>query len=295
MTLNHLCWASHLGASCALLAKHGFDSNADIIASYLRKHHIDAKYVSRESGCKTAESTVYVEDDGTRTIFMFSGSIATLTGEEVKSLWGGMDGPLAKAAIVTSEISQIPLCGAAAVFSKGREHGAIAVLDVDVPPDIACQDSRLGTPEQFKEVLGLAHVLKMPKAVAERLTDFMHLDPCSSDSCEIASAIAKESDAELVVVTDGCHGAVGVLPDGVHVTVPAHRADHVRDTTGAGDAFLGGMLAQAVSDHRVRLPKCRDTLTEMLQWGSECASLCVGQAGALPPLLDRGGETSYGM
>lgn len=272
------------------MAKHGFDSNAEIVTSHLKKYHVDGKYINREPGCETAESTVYVDRNGDRTIFMFSGSIAMLTGDAVSVLWGAADGPLAKAAIVTSEISQVPLCGAAAVMRKGREYGALAVLDVDVPPDVACNDSKLGTPEQLKEVLDLAHVLKMPRGVAEQLTGFMHLNLCSSDPGEIASAIAKEANAELVVITDGAHGAVGVLKDGVRVAVPAQKVDFVRDTTGAGDAFLGGMLAQAVSGHVVRLPTCRDTLIEMLQWGLKCASLCITQTGALPPLL--GGDVA---
>lgn len=231
---------------------------------------------------------MYVDAAGTRTIFMFSGSIASLSGEEVRRLWGSIDGPLARAAVVTSEVSQLPLCGAAAVLSKGREYGAITVLDVDVPPDAACEESKLGTPEQFREVFDLAHVVKMPKAVAQNVSALLRLDTCSGDTCDIASAIAEKAHAELVVVTDGRNGAVGVLQDGVQVAVPAPRVEVVRDTTGAGDAFLGGMLAYAVSGKQARLPKCGESLKEMLEWGACCASLCVEKVRALPPYVEEG-------
>lgn len=219
---------------------------------------------------------------------MRRGSIASLIGNEVGYLWGGEDGPLSRAAIVTSEVSQLPLCGAAAVLSTGRQHGAIAIVDVDMPPDDACKEANLGTEEQFRDVLDVAHVVKMPKAVAQKVAAFLPLDICSSSAVELATAIAANVDAELVVVTDGHEGAVGVLRDGVQVAVPAHRVEVVRDTTGAGDAFLGGMLAHAVSGGEVRLPSCRNGLREMLDWGAACAALCVGRIGALPPLPEDG-------
>lgn len=279
---------SALDAPCALLTKLGPDPNAELITSHLQRHEVDARFVVREPGSETAESTVYVDSVGARTIFMRRGSLTGLTGNEVSRLWGGEDGPLSRAAIVTSEVSQLPLCGAAAVLSTGRQHGAIAIVDIDMPPDDACKEAELGTEEQFRDVLDVAHVVTMPKTVAQKVAAFLRLDICSSSAAELATAIAARVNAELVVVTDGRDGAVGVLRDGVQVAVPARRVEVVRDTTGAGDAFLGGMLAYAVSGGEVRLPSCGNGLREMLDWGTACAALCVGKAGALPPLPEEG-------
>jgi sugar/nucleoside kinase (ribokinase family) len=54
-----------------------------------------------------------------------------------------------------------------------------------------------------------------------------------------------EHGVKIVVVTSGANGATVSVEDAVHV-VPAFKSEKVVDPTGAGDAFIGGFLAEYV-------------------------------------------------
>jgi len=60
----------------------------------------------------------------------------------------------------------------------------------------------------------------------------------------------------FVVIKKGEHGALLVSPEGP-VAVPAFPSREVRDPTGAGDSFAGGLLGYVASRGRVDLPTLR--------------------------------------
>jgi len=86
-----------------------------------------------------------------------------------------------------------------------------------------------------REIARRATVLKLNRAEAARLAD---ADPGRDE--HHARIIAEQTGCPTVCVSAGEHGA-GILVDGVWHWV-AGRPVAVRDTVGAGDAFMAGLL-----------------------------------------------------
>ena len=55
------------------------------------------------------------------------------------------------------------------------------------------------------------------------------------------------------------------------------------DTTGAGDAFVAGLLAWLADN---RMPECVEQLRQAIAWASGCGALATTRKGALTALPD---------
>ena len=88
-----------------------------------------------------------------------------------------------------------------------------------------------------------------------------------------------------MVVTLGPEGCLGFM-DGRSVRLPGMRVEVV-DTIGAGDAFMGGLLA--FLHHRGWLPRATlerltaAEMSEVLTYASRTSALTCTRAGAEPP------------
>ena len=114
---------------------------------------------------------------------------------------------------------------------------------------------------------------------------FVALDPNVRPDTppQAAARRLQEAGARVVVLTLGARGAVAFLPEGtVRVAAPRVR---VVDTVGAGDAFLGGLLAfwdRAGLLDRPFAPGLEAT-REALAFAARVAALTCTRPGADPP------------
>ncbi len=91
--------------------------------------------------------------------------------------------------------------------------------------------------------------------------------------------------ARLAVLTRGSAGAIAMNPAST-VTLPALPVA-VRDTVGAGDSFMAGMLVSLAGADRERLPALgAEALARHLTLGLRCAAITVTREGADPPWSD---------
>jgi arabinose-5-phosphate isomerase len=257
VTLNHLGWAGILGLRVAVFGKQGEDSDGRFLRDGMRRAGVDARLDL--SGRASSFAQVYLDGEGGRAIYMARGATAEVTPEEVDTIHREV---IERAATVTTEISQLPLPVARRVLEIARQAGARTVVDLDVPLEDAVP--ALGTREEFDAVLRLADVLK-PSLIATRGL------VSSEDPSEVARELAGSLDGAAVVITTGSEGCVGLV-EGTTLASPGCRVE-VADTTGAGDAFLGGLLAG---------------LHYGLGWedaarlGNACGGCCCEQVGAFP-------------
>lgn len=88
-----------------------------------------------------------------------------------------------------------------------------------------------------KRILGLIDIYKSSSNEIKAVTDMTDLD----------SAIkgVRDCGVKIVIVTLGANGAVVSVEDTIH-NVPAYKPEKFVDPTGAGDAFIGGFLAEYV-------------------------------------------------
>jgi len=103
-----------------------------------------------------------------------------------------------------------------------------------------------------------------------------------------AQAIFDQSAAALVVLTMGSEGAIGITQGG-EIEIPPVRVPDLKDTVGAGDTFMGTLIAQ--TDRHGLLRKhglndaSPDVVTDILKTAAQAAAINCGRVGCNPPTL----------
>ena len=139
---------------------------------------------------------------------------------------------------------------------------AVLVFDVNLRPPYESVDS-------VRASLARAHVVKLADAELARLGEWFGWR--DADQREMMHALAREFGCDVVCVTRGGRGAA-LLHAGVFTEHPGFPAE-VRDTVGAGDAFLAVLLAGLLAGA---------SDAELLQHANLMGAYVVTQFGALP-------------
>jgi len=259
VVLNHLGWAAALGLRTGIFGLGADDENGRLLRAAMDRLGI-ARSIDLD-GSASSVAEIFVDDAGERTIYMAPGATAETTPERVCSHARFVG----RARRLTTEVSQLPLAAAAAALDLARAMGAATVVDLDVPPTLALAEG-LGDEAALESVLRGADLLKPSKSACRELASGSGHDPLA-----LARALRARFGNQAVVVTDGDAGCAISAAD-FEGFVPARPVKAV-DTTGAGDAFLGGLLA---------------ALAAGLDWeqaarlAHACGAACVEQLGAFP-------------
>ncbi|MEM1265976.1 MAG: PfkB family carbohydrate kinase [Pseudomonadota bacterium] len=122
------------------------------------------------------------------------------------------------------------------LYQAASERGIFTALDPNVRPtfirDRAAYLARLET------LFSASRLIKLSDEDLGWLTG-------GAPPRDAATSILARSAADVVILTQGDAGAVGLLRGGGVVDVPAHPVPNLVDTVGAGDTFMGTILAQA--------------------------------------------------
>jgi arabinose-5-phosphate isomerase len=124
----------------------------------------------------------------------------------------------------------------------------------------------LGGAEDFERALKLADYLKPSKAAASEMIN-------EDDALRAADVLRKKYGARSVIITDGEAGCA-IASDELIDRAPAYSIKTI-DSTGAGDAFLGGMIAGL--NYGLNW---KDTL----KLANACGAACCEIIGATPDL-----------
>ena len=263
VTLNHLAWSARMGVPAGLFGFQGDDRYGIMIREEMDRHGIDRSAVRVLEGRSSGFSVVNVAADADRAIYMARALTAETTAADVEAHFAGC---IRSAAMVTTEISQLPLDAVIAVLRIARGAGVPTVLDVDVPPDFAIEVAGLGSDEDFEEALRLADVVKPAKAAALQMVE-------AGSSEERAEGILERYGARLVAITEGAQGAF--ITDGQQTIHAPAKPVEARDTTGAGDAFLGGLIAGLFHGLSIQ---------DTAHLANACGAVCCCIPGAFPQL-----------
>jgi sugar/nucleoside kinase (ribokinase family) len=112
------------------------------------------------------------------------------------------------------------------------------------------------------ELLKHVDVLMVNDGEARQLTEHTNLVK--------AARWILERGPRYVVIKKGEHGSLLFSGDGIHA-LPAYPLSEVRDPTGAGDSFAGGLMGYLASTRKVSLEAIKRGLT----YGTVLASVCV--------------------
>lgn len=139
-----------------------------------------------------------------------------------------------------SVIHIAPIAGEISYEVVERLRGSAEVLSLDPQGLIRSFDESgnvaLGSPMD-KRILGLVDVYKSSVDEAQAITGL-------SEVSSVAKAV-HDFGPKIVIITDGASGALVSVEGAVH-SVSAFKPAKLVDPTGAGDAFIGGFLAEYV-------------------------------------------------
>ena len=260
VVLNHLGWAAALGLRTGVFGKQADDENGRFLRAAMDRLGIERDLVL--DGSASSFAHIFVDDEGGRAIYMAPGATSETTTAQIRTRHAAF---IRGSRRVSTEVSQLPLAAVLEVLRIAGEAGIPSVVDLDVPPSDAV--AGLGDQATLEAVLRRATLLKPAKAAARELLPAVGADPLA-----IAEGMRARYGNQAVVVTDGEAGCA-ISAAGVALRVPAFRAREVIDTTGAGDAFLGGLLV---------------ALERGLDWkdagrlANACGTACVEKLGAFP-------------
>jgi sugar/nucleoside kinase (ribokinase family) len=265
VTANNLTQVARLGARSGWIGLAGDDANGEIIRRQFLRDGMDVSGIEVVPGERSSFAWIPVDAQGDRLIYMFPNVTARVTAAQIRDRFA----PHIRAARhFHTEASQLPLAPVIEAMRIAREAGVRVFFDLDVSPRDFIS-AGLGTESELDEVLSLADVLKPCKAAAREMTG-------EDDPACMAEKLLAQGPA-MVALTMGADGCLVATSDGV-THCPGFRVQVV-DTTGAGDAFLGG-LSYALLQRRAP--------AEAGRFANACAALCCTRVGAraMSPLAE---------
>ncbi len=210
---NQAVMARLLGAEVAMVNCLGDDAYGDLTMENFALLGIDTTHMRRTSG-SSGVATIWVEPNGTNRIIIVPGANHHLTAEQAADAVRALGG----ASVVVGQL-EIPQHVTTAAFRVARQQGAVTVLN---PAPASVLD---------RDLLAVSTWL-IPNEV-----EFEVLSGRPPTDDDTLVAFARETGVRLLV-TLGEEGVAFVAAGDNVVRIGASARD-VRDTTGAGDAFVG--------------------------------------------------------
>jgi ribokinase len=253
---NQAVACARLGSRVRFIAKIGLDNFGDMALGLHREEKVDVSSVIQVPDKPTGVGFIIVDAKGNNCITIDPAANDLLTAAEVSQCLK----TLTPETIVLTQL-EIPAEAAGAAMAQGREKGALTILNpapARILPDSVLQFVDILTPNQSE-----AKVLtgRIPNAAVEPET------------------VARElicRGVKRVVMTLGETGAL-VMTANSSLYIPAIKVS-AEDTTGAGDAFNGG-LAVALSRGA--------NLDDAVRFAVVTGGLAVTREGVVPSLATR--------
>jgi ribokinase len=256
---NQAVAAARLGADVTFVGHVGADVFGELALRIWADEGVNTEYVVRDDENATGVAPIFVEESGENMIVVALGANLAVNRNDVDAA-----GEIIAGADVVITQLEIDQDAAAYALQQAREKGIRTILNPAPAASISSEfvaQADLITPNET-ELFTLA-------GREEVSTEEQAID-------EAARSLLTRDD-QTVVVTLGAQGARWIRKDGAG-TVPTFQVNVV-DTTGAGDAFNGG-LAVALANGL--------ELEQAIRFANATAALCVTRHGTAPSMPRRG-------
>jgi ribokinase len=237
---NQAVAAARLGAATAIVGAIGMDPNAEPAISGLRAAGVHLAAVSTRPG-PTGLAVVTVASDGENTIVVVPGANATVTPGDLEAHRGLFDS--AAVVVVQGELPRATIEAAVRMTAAGHARLILNLAPaIDLDPDVVRRADPLVVNEHEAahalRLLSGAQTSAEPPRQAEQSQQAEHAEQAGR-----AEALCR-AGVLSVVITIGAAGALVIDPRSGPVRHLPAPAVEVRDTTGAGDAFVGALAAR---------------------------------------------------
>lgn len=268
--------AARLGHSAAFIGKVGDDMHGRFLAQVLEETGIDCRGLVFSETEFTTLAFVALDEKGERS-FSFArkpGADTCLRPEELN-----------RELLQSSRILHVGSLSLTAEPARSATLSAIrqakatgAIISYDPNYRASLWESESQAKVQMRSLLPMVDIMKLSDNETSLLADY---------SCPRQAALALNNQGiGCVAVTLGAAGAL-VCVGGETQMVSGFSVPHVRDTTGAGDAFWGGFLSRFLESHLKAEEIRLSDAAEFARWGNAAAACCIQKRGAIPAMPAR--------
>ncbi|QDT63828.1 ribokinase [Calycomorphotria hydatis] len=250
---NQAVSASRAGANVSMIGRVGDDAFADQLIEELEASGVDCSSVLRTSDCPSGLAVIGVEDEGQNAIMFVGGANTRLCPSDIKSL------------------------------SHVVESSDVILLQLEIPHETVMEAISIANAAGVRVILDPAPA---PEFVSEELLQVDLICPNEHEASHISglpvndmqqiAAAAKaiyERGPRHVVITLGGGGAYLYDSDGGRLIEPFETK--VKDTTAAGDAFIGALAVHWAEGNE---------LAESVRFGNAAGSIAASREGAQPSM-----------
>ncbi|MED1205972.1 carbohydrate kinase family protein [Heyndrickxia acidicola] len=270
---NVLSLLAKLGKSTAFIGKVGDDQFGHYLHNTLRESGMNTKGLVFSKDTRTTLAFVHLDDQGDRSFSFYRSPGADMMLRENE-----VDFELISNARVFhfGSISMTHEPAASATLkaaAHAKEHGVLISYDPNLRENL--WDDLTHAKERMEQGLFFADVVKISEEELEFISGTKDLEKGSS-------YLSDRFDIPLILVTlgsKGCfyrHGSETGCRSGYHVKAV--------DTTGAGDAFLGGMLYQILEKGVPLSGLDLEDMDQMVSFANAVGALVTTKKGAIPAM-----------
>ena len=254
---NQAVAAARAGGKVAFISKIGKDTFGEMALATWKSEAVDPRVVISETHATGAAFIFVNPSTGENAIIVYPGAAGTISPADVEANAGAIRG----AKVFVTQLEQ-PVDAAERGLAIAREAGTITVFNP--APATALPAS----------IYGLCDYIAPNETEAAALTG---IAPGSEDDARRAGDVLLERGVGCALITLGERGAL--FHTRAHsVLVPAFAPGKAIDTTGAGDAFIGG-FAVALADGLDPIAAAR--------FGCATAGISVTRRGTAPSMPSR--------
>ncbi|KAJ6971154.1 fructokinase-7 isoform X2 [Populus alba x Populus x berolinensis] len=244
-----------------------------MLSDILKQNNVDNSGVRYDSTARTALAFVTLKDEGEREFLFFRHPSADMLLRESE-----LDINLLEQARIfhygsISLISEPCRSSQFAAMRIAKKSGSILSYDPNLR--VALWPSAEAAREGIMSIWDQADVIKISE---EEITFLTGCDDPNDDKVVLDKLF--HPNLKLLIVTEGSKGCRYYTKE-FKGWVPGVKVKPV-DTTGAGDAFVGGMLSNLASN--LNLFEDEKLLREALLFANACGAVTVTERGAIPAL-----------
>ncbi|KAG6548506.1 hypothetical protein Mapa_009994 [Marchantia paleacea] len=266
---------ARLGGNSAFMGKVGDDEFGYMLVNILKENRVESRGVRFDPGARTALAFVTLREDGEREFMFYRNPSADMLLDVPE-----LDVELIQQATILhyGSISLIAEpCRSAHLKAMEIARKAGVLLSYDPNLRLPLWSSAEAAREGIRSIWDQADIIKISEEEITFLTEGG--DPYSDE----AAMSLWHPNLKLLLVTEGADGCRYYTKD------HSGRVDGLKvvpvDTTGAGDAFVGGLLTALVRD--LNLFEDETKLREALKFANACGAITTTERGAIPALPDR--------
>ncbi|XP_059671134.1 probable fructokinase-6, chloroplastic isoform X2 [Cornus florida] len=266
---------ARLGGSSAFIGKVGEDEFGYMLANILKENNVNNEGMRFDTGARTALAFVTLRDDGEREFMFFRNPSADMLLQEDE-----LDLDLIKKAKIFhyGSISLITEpCKSAHIAAAKAAKDAGVILSYDPNLRLPLWPSVDSAREGILSIWETADIIK----ISEEEISFLTKGEDPYDDAVVRKLY--HPNLKLLLVTEGPDGC-RYYTEEFSGRVKGIKVDAV-DTTGAGDAFVAGVLSKLAVDDS--LIQNEDRLRDALRFANACGALTVMERGAIPALPTR--------